>query len=59
MLVNSIYNCYLFRNSGFIRGFFPALYISSFEAQKVLKGNFNRSKTGIWLRNGMLVFNLL
>ncbi len=37
-------------------GFFPALYISSFEAQKVLKGNFNRSKTGIWLRNSMLVF---
>nr|WP_315256278.1 ABC transporter permease [uncultured Flavobacterium sp.] len=37
-------------------GFFPALYISSFEAQKVLKGNFNRSRTGIWLRNSMLVF---
>lgn len=37
-------------------GFFPALYISSFEAQKVLKGNFSRSKTGIWLRNSMLVF---
>jgi putative ABC transport system permease protein len=31
-----------FRNSGFIRGFFPALYISSFEAQKSLKRNFNR-----------------
>ena len=39
-----------------VGGFFPALYISSFEAQKVLKGNFNRSKTGIWLRNSMLVF---
>jgi putative ABC transport system permease protein len=40
----------------FLGGFFPALYISSFETQKVLKGNFNRSKTGIWLRNSMLVF---
>lgn len=40
----------------FLGGFFPALYISSFETQKVLKGNFNRSKAGIWLRNSMLVF---
>ena len=40
----------------FLGGFFPAIYISSFETQKVLKGNFNRSKTGIWLRNSMLVF---
>ena len=40
----------------FLGGFFPALYISSFETQKVLKGNFNRSKAGIWIRNSMLVF---
>ncbi|MCK8142719.1 ABC transporter permease [Flavobacterium sp. I-SCBP12n] len=40
----------------FLGGFFPALYISSFETQKVLKGNFNRSKMGIWFRNSMLVF---
>jgi putative ABC transport system permease protein len=40
----------------FLGGFFPALYISNFETLKVLKGNFNRSKTGIWLRNSMLVF---
>jgi putative ABC transport system permease protein len=40
----------------FVSGFFPALYISNFETLKVLKGNFNRSKTGIWLRNSMLVF---
>ncbi|MFV8344625.1 ABC transporter permease [Flavobacterium sp. ZB4P13] len=40
----------------FVGGFFPALYISNFETLKVLKGNFNRSKTGIWLRNSMLVF---
>lgn len=36
-------------------GIFPALYVANFEALKVLKGNFSRSKSGIWLRNGMLV----
>ena len=37
-------------------GIFPAIYVSNFETLKVLKGNFSRSKNGIWLRNGMLVF---
>lgn len=36
-------------------GIFPAIYISNFEVLKVLKGNFGRSKKGIWLRNGMLI----
>ena len=36
-------------------GIFPAIYVSNFETLKVLKGNFGRSKSGIWLRNGMLV----
>lgn len=36
-------------------GIFPAWYVANFEALKVLKGNFSRSKSGIWLRNGMLV----
>jgi len=36
-------------------GVFPALYVSNFETLKVLKGNFGRSKAGIWLRNGMLI----
>jgi putative ABC transport system permease protein len=39
----------------FVSGVFPAIYISNFEALKVLKGNFSRSKNGVWLRNGMLV----
>ncbi|QKJ64991.1 ABC transporter permease [Flavobacterium sp. M31R6] len=39
-----------------IAGIFPAIYVSNFEALKVLKGNFGRSKGGVWLRNGMLIF---
>ncbi|MBB4802729.1 putative ABC transport system permease protein [Flavobacterium nitrogenifigens] len=37
-------------------GIFPAVYVSNFEVLKVLRGNFTRSKSGIWLRNGLLVF---
>ena len=36
-------------------GIFPALYISNFKVLNVLKGNFSRSKRGIWLRNSMLI----
>ncbi|QDW22154.1 ABC transporter permease [Flavobacterium sp. KBS0721] len=39
-----------------LAGIFPAVYVSNFEALKVLKGNFGRSKSGVWLRNGMLIF---
>ncbi|WP_289658913.1 ABC transporter permease [Flavobacterium panacagri] len=38
-----------------VSGILPAVYVSNFETLKVLKGNFSRSKKGIWLRNGMLV----
>ena len=38
-----------------LAGIFPALYISNFDVLKVLKGNFARSKSGVWLRNGMLI----
>lgn len=36
-------------------GIFPAVYVSNFKTLKVLKGNFGRSKNGVWLRNGMLI----
>ena len=36
-------------------GIFPAIYVSNFETLKVLKGNFGRSKKGIWIRNCMLI----
>ncbi|GAA6766242.1 ABC transporter permease [Flavobacterium sp. CGRL1] len=39
-----------------LAGIFPAVYVSNFESLKVLKGNFGRSKSGVWLRNGMLIF---
>ncbi|MEO8532701.1 MAG: ABC transporter permease [Flavobacterium sp.] len=39
-----------------VAGVFPAIYVSNFETIKVLKGNFERSKNGIWVRNGMLIF---
>ena len=37
-------------------GVFPAIYVSNFETLKVLKGDFGRSKSGVWIRNGMLIF---
>src|SRR5690606_10794875 len=36
-------------------GIFPAIYVADLESLNVLKGNFGRSKKGIWLRNGMLI----
>ncbi len=38
-----------------VAGIFPAIYVSNFETLKVLKGNFGRSKRGVWLRNSMLI----
>jgi len=38
-----------------LAGVFPALYIANFDILKVLKGNFSRSKSGVWLRNGMII----
>ncbi|WP_340696660.1 ABC transporter permease [Flavobacterium ginsengisoli] len=37
-------------------GIFPALYVANFETLKVLRGNYARSKSGVWIRNGMLIF---
>ena len=42
--------------TGFISGCYPSLVISSFRAAEVLKGSFKRSKSGVWLRKTLVVF---
>ena len=36
-------------------GILPAVYVANFETLNVLRGNFARSKSGVWARNAMLV----
>lgn len=40
-------------------GVLPSLFVVSFDAIKVLKGNFVRSKSGMRLRNSLLVFQFV
>lgn len=40
---------------GLLAGVYPALFISAFDAKKVLSGDFQRGNTAIWLRKGLLV----
>ncbi len=35
---------------------YPALVLSSYQPGKVLKGTFKRSKQGVWLRKGLVIF---
>jgi len=42
-----------------ISGLIPAMYLANFKAIETLKGNFARSKHGIWLRNGILTLQLI
>ncbi|WP_346986074.1 FtsX-like permease family protein [Chryseobacterium sp. POE27] len=42
-----------------ISGLIPALYLSNFKPINTLKGNFARSKNGVWLRNGILTLQLI
>lgn len=41
--------------TGLLAGVYPALFISAFDAKKVLSGDFQRGKTAIWLRKSLLV----
>lgn len=40
-------------------GIIPALYLSNFKSSEVLKGNFSRSKRGVYLRHLMLSLQFL
>ena len=42
-----------------ISGLIPATYLSNFKAIETLKGNFARSRHGVWLRNGILILQLV
>ncbi|AZI56358.1 ABC transporter permease [Epilithonimonas vandammei] len=42
-----------------ISGLIPALYLSNFKPINTLKGNFARSKSGVWLRNSILTLQLV
>ena len=43
----------------FVAGIIPALYLSNFKPINTLKGNFARSKHGVWLRNSILTIQLI
>ncbi|MCU7618417.1 ABC transporter permease [Chryseobacterium sp. PBS4-4] len=40
-------------------GLIPALYLSNFKPINTLKGNFARSRQGVWLRNSILTLQLI
>ncbi|OEY70884.1 hypothetical protein BI198_01355 [Rheinheimera salexigens] len=40
---------------GILAGIYPAVFISAFDAKKVLSGDFQRGNTAIWLRKSLLV----
>ncbi|MEQ9405117.1 MAG: ABC transporter permease [Cyclobacteriaceae bacterium] len=41
---------------GSLAGLYPALVISSINSAQVLKGKYNTSSKGVWLRNSLIVF---
>jgi len=45
--------------TGFISGSYPALYLSSFRPVRVLKGTLKFSRSALWFRKGLVVFQFM
>ena len=45
--------------TGFVSGSYPALYLSSFNPARVLKGSLKFSISALWLRKGLVVFQFV
>jgi ABC-type antimicrobial peptide transport system permease subunit len=45
--------------TGFISGSYPALYLSSFNPVRVLKGSLKFSQGALWFRKGLVVFQFM
>jgi len=45
--------------TGFVSGSYPALYLSSFRPARVLKGSLKFSKSTLWFRKGLVVFQFM
>jgi putative ABC transport system permease protein len=53
-LVASVLGITLF--AGFISGSYPALFLSSFSPAIILKGKLNNSRSELWIRKGLVIF---
>ena len=44
---------------GVLAGLYPALVLSSYNPVVVMKGNFSGGSKGVWLRNGLVIFQFI
>lgn len=54
-----VYTALLLIVFSLVSGLVPALYLSNFKPINTLKGNFARSRQGVWLRNSILTLQLI